>query len=365
MINTFKVGDNLDNALVNSFEELNQKYSNKITEVFGSIQAHWRWAARPKFRLTDISLKDFEQHVALLLKHRITFNYTLNAPVIGSSSEIEEKIPEIDNILHFLFNIGITDLTITSPLLARIIYQLHPTWFKFELSTIAAMTQVTQLKGFNSLAKFTKFCVNVEKNRDFKWLAAASKCAKENGYTLDLMVNEFCSTSDVNFSCNCVLRQECYNLHSVNKSKEDYMKFGGYPMNFCMAGRAVENYSWLRSRFILPQWLKYYNDIGISHFKITGRTGSTAYIKKITEAYMTESWTGNLLELWKQLQSIYDGKSNSDNDYIDNYLNSDIIHKKGFLDHWRMNPSFVCGDENCGVSCNYCKEFYDTHLKRN
>jgi collagenase-like PrtC family protease len=378
-IATFKVGDNLSNDLPRELDRLNQKYSNKITEVYGSIAEHHRLAARPKFRLHDISEKQFARHVKELSKYGIEFNYTLNAPYLGSSTEISNNQSNILDIMDYLVDdCGITRFTVSSPLLAIILRNAFGGKIELELSTIAALTQVSQLKSYHDQAGFTRFCMNIEKHRCFNFLKNAQEVANREGFVINLIVNEFCSSSQTNYSSGCVLRQDCYNLHSVNTTKEDYAKFGGYPMNYCMAGRAIEPYSWLRSRFILPQWLKYYKDIGITHFKVTGRTGSTGYIKKIVGYYMAEKFDGNLLELWKPLESIYSGKKNSDadNTFIKTNLSCKKLDDNAFFEHWKTWRTqkdilkagnslgeFDCSYQDCGVTCNYCKEFYDKYLK--
>jgi collagenase-like PrtC family protease len=369
-ISTFKVGDNLSNDLPAVLDRLNQKYSNKITEVFGSIAQHAWLAARPRFRLPNITEKQFCEHVKKLHSYGIEFNYTLNAPFLGSSSYIEMRLPMLKDTVGFLVNCGITRFTISSPLLAILLKNIYGNRLEYELSTIAALTQVSQLKSYHDMAGFTRFCMNIEKHRNFDFLKKAQEVANREGFVINLIVNEFCSSSHANYCSGCVLRQDCYNLHSVNETKEDYAKFGGYPMNYCMAGRGQEPYSWLRSRFILPQWLKFYRDIGITHYKITGRTGSTEYIKKIVEYYMKEKFDGNLLELWKPLESIYSGAKNSDadNTFIKTNLSCKKLIDNNFINHWLPNEDqgdfcFDCSSEDCGVSCNYCKEFYDKHLK--
>ena len=106
--------------------------------------------------------------------------------------------------------------------------------------------------------------------------------------------------------------------------------------------------------------IKEYNKIGINHFKVTGRTGGTKYLTKVVEAYLSERWDGNLLELWKQLQSIYDGKKDSDNDYIKDYLDSSKLDD--FIKRW-SEGNFICSNEDCGSTCKYCQEFYENKLK--
>lgn len=60
----------------------------------------------------------------------------------------------------------------------------------------------------------------------------------------------------------------------------------------------------IKMNFIRPEDLKLYNTIGINHFKITGRTGSTDYILKVARAYADGYLDGNVLELWKHLETI-------------------------------------------------------------
>ena len=62
--------------------------------------------------------------------------------------------------------------------------------------------------------------------------------------------------------------------------------------------------TWLKTRFIRPEDLHKYSDLGINSFKVTGRTGSTNYLKSVIKAYVSESWNGNLLSLWKPLETI-------------------------------------------------------------
>ncbi len=109
-----------------------------------------------------------------------------------------------------------------------------------------------------------------------------------------------------------------------------------------MGSRNGNQEGWLRSRWIRPEDLHYYNDIGIDYFKLSGRTGTTSYLTSIMEDYMRGSHEGSLLTLWKPLETIYNGKDESKQelqDFIDN--------KKldGFLDHWFEDErGFYCED---------------------
>ena len=128
-------------------------------------------------------------------------------------------------------------------------------------------------------------------------------------------------------------------------------------MKFCTNSRNENPANWLRLKFIRPEDVKVYNEIGINHFKITGRTGSSKYILRTIGAYLNESYDGNLLGLWKPLESIKDASVEDVHFY-------DIRNKSldGFISHWSQDK-FVCDNEVCGQTCKYCEQFYKAHCK--
>lgn len=129
-------------------------------------------------------------------------------------------------------------------------------------------------------------------------------------------------------------------------------EFNNYPMNLCMASRDMNPSNWLKLRFIRPEDIKFYNDIGITNFKITGRTGSSEYIIRTLSAYLNESFEGNLINLWKPLESILDESKESN-------ATHSIPNKSldGFIDIW-VKDKKQCDLEVCGQTCNYCERFY-------
>ena len=73
-MNKFKVGVNFDFDLLDKIIELN-KASEKgvITELYGSDREHSKLAARPGFRLPDISSKDLEKYIRIAKDNNIDF----------------------------------------------------------------------------------------------------------------------------------------------------------------------------------------------------------------------------------------------------------------------------------------------------
>lgn len=357
MINQFKVGCNFDPLIIDKAAELNEKYKGiaEIKEWFGSDAENHMVTARPKWRLPDISKKDFEKFVRRSLDKNIVFNYTMNSiqPYCSKVEMLKHK-KDIQDLVKYLEGIGVYRITFANPMMAMFIREVSD--IELELSTIAHLDTVTQAKYFHETLGVNKFCGNIMRNRDKDFLERLAKYANENNIIIELLANEFCGVAGNTYATHCAYRDSCYLCHAANVTKEDSMSYDNYPMHFCMSARDDHSdVAWLRMRWIRPEDLHYYNSIGINYFKISGRTGTTEYITKLMEAYMSQKWEGNLLNLWKPLQTIYNG-----NQEFTEELPINIPNKKldGFLDHW-FNQNCECSNFLCGTDCTYCKDFFD------
>lgn len=365
-MNKFKIGCNFDFELIDRIKDLNNKYSSKskIVEFYGSDRAHSFLAARPDFRLTDISLEKFEEYVKKSNENNIGFNYTMNSINPGSKTELDSKKEYIKEFVKYLEDIGVSRITVSNPLILELIRETSKT-IPIEISTIAMVDTISQAKYYKDNYNIDKICGSLIKNRNFTFLRGLVKWCNENNISVDLMVNEFCGVSNKGYATHCPYRTSCYICHSSDTTKESAELFNCYPMNRCIGSRNIDNSCWLKMRFIRPEDLHHYRNIGITNFKITGRTGSTEYILKVVEAYCNEKWDGNLLSLWKNLDTIYSGNSE---DKTDNTTFIDNSKLDGFLDYWIKND-WRCEEHDCGTtgsefSCNYCNEFFKNILEK-
>lgn len=357
-MNYFKVGVNFDPDLIPLFVELNEKYEGtaKIVEVYGSDRAHAQLAARPDFRLPDVTTSEMIHYVAILNEAGIKFNYTMNSMFpYGSKQELLKHKQEVVDFIHFLEGIGVYRVTVANPIMLEIIRNDAQSDIEIELSTCAHIDTVTQIKYFKDKYRVGKICNGLLKNRDFGFIDAAAKYCNNNGIIYELMANEFCGVGGENYATHCVYRDSCYMCHASNHTLEDANSYNEYPMRLCSFSRNQTPSNWLKLRWIRPEDLLIYNAFGVNYFKITGRTGSTEYIRKTIESYMSGVYKGNLLGLWKPLESIK-GESEFDASY--NIPNEKL---EGFIKHW--TSGYVCDNEVCGETCNYCEQFYKTHCK--
>lgn len=361
---TFKVGTNFDLTLLDKIVELNAKNPDSlINEVYGSTRAMAFVAARPDFRLPDVKDEELEKYVARCNELGICFNYTFNSINPGTKRELDEwKKKAIQEYVQYLWSIGVYRITVANPIVMQIVREVN-TEIEFEISTILHVDAVTQIKYLHDQYKIKKVCCGIHKNRSVSFLKQAAKFCNDNGIIFEILVNEFCSNAGKGYTTHCSYRDSCYIFHSTDATPEDAQSLDGYPMQHCIKARDTDPFNWLRTRFVRPQDLKLYRDIGITQFKVSGRTGSTEYIMKVLEAYSSEKFEGNLLELWKPLETIYNNESDANYSHT---VNIETSLLDGFLKkRWFKHPDFDCANEVCGSTCTYCERYYKRQLSKN
>jgi len=348
------VGNNWDLKLLDNLNALNKGYSDwknppTIVEVYGSVIDNPIGTARPIFRLANKSRQEVEEFVIKAKSYNIDINYTLNTPCIGSLDDLHIKFYSIVNFIKWLENIGIKRVTITHPLLMEIVAQNSK--LEIELSTVYHMTSIRQLDILLAgKLPITKVCVNLMKNRDFRFLHALQIYAKSKNVDIELMANEMCNYE-------CIYRASCYNLHTHN-IHDPKDRFSNYPMGRCIQLRDSNLVEWLKARFILPQWLEFYEtEFGINHFKITGRTGTTDYITWVVQQYMQKFYHGNTIQLWWQLENI--GTPQEEHIKAKNYIPAEKID----IDFLKHVGYWGC-ERACNNTCTYCEDYLNKILKK-
>lgn len=367
----FSIGNTFDESLLEFIGSQNKKVQkdllgihqedsfNRIRELYGCTRRLTDLGnARALDRLPD---KIIEGTISFIKKAHslgLEINWTVNAPCLGSLKEFEEF--EYDEFFRKLERLGVDRLTIAHPLLFKL--ATESCVLNLEISTILNLQAPSQLIWFreNFGSHVDKFCVPIYRNRDFQWLKVMQGVCEDLGIRMELIVNEFCQVGDS--PCEGLLRQSCYCHSSHAKVHENAFD---YPMSICMKSRWENPSSWIKAPFILPQHLKYYREIGIKNFKVTGRTHPTSFLKRIMPSYMNEEYHGNLLGLWAHLETIGIKKdwAEVEREAIGGtYIDVDKLVKLGywwshFLEWQSPSPCFnYC---ICGEDCTVCDDAFD------
>ena len=346
----------LAHQLVSANNLLGPPNKTRIASVYGSVVSNPFGTARPKSRLKNVSKEDQYECSKVLRAGGIELNYTLNISDLGDLRWFEKGERAQIEFLGFLYNVlGVKMLTIAHPLvLERVIKSKIP--FEIEISTIMNVDTLGHFDLYKKTSsQIKRICLAIGRNRDISFLQKIGRLDKSFPIC-ELLANEFCTVAGHN--CAGVFRSSCYSCHSHNVGND---MFNNYPMGRCTKSRWNNPSSWLKARFILPQWMNIYQDLGINHFKVSGRTHPSEYIIEMAKAYLTRYYGGNLLGLWAQLETIWDGFDKQEEIIKELPINLDCSTPKmnNFIRRWFANPKFRCSEMLCGVECTKCESDYE------
>lgn len=331
-------------------ESIENDYPSRIAGVYGSPrEGNPFGSVRPTLRETKTFTKVFSERAMIMQKEGLEVNITFNSifphlkklSIMNNIFDCKQAMEELEYFIYTI-NEHVDHWIIAHPHLIDLFHNVFSEKYNLKIiaSTIMnihALPQVAWIK--ENWPKVARICPALWKGRDFGWLRAANELVK-----LELLTNEFCSIGGV--ECEGLYRQACYMSQSMDVQNWNPMTAR------CIESRQKNPESWLMARFILPQWIKVYTELtAVMNYKITGRTHAKQYIDYIGRAYCKENISGNLLELWGQLEAtLYKDEWDSEQAKAVGIVNipiEDIIS---------MVYQFgVCTTDKCGNTCIYCK----------
>ena len=329
---------------LNKVIELNASHPDiKVVSMFGSIGGLTP-TARSIDRLPTLGWPTIEDYICRAKENNINCRYTLNQSVIGPLQKFKPYWEdELRGILIRLHKAGITEWTVTSPLLISLLRYIFPDDF-IEVSTIAEIICPQDVEAYADLGA-NGIDVSTSINRDFVMLGDIMQVADRKNITVELLANEACLY-------RCPFRRECYNLSSENSVRGDEF-FESYPFGWCSTIRQNNPAEWLKSRMILPQWMKTYKEeLGIDFFKLAFRTHPYELALPILEAYMSQEFKGNYCDLWPTISKLASKKDTALNISCTKLDDTDFFETT-------MNMGSHCLHRNCGVQCTYCQSIFD------
>ncbi len=347
------VGFNWDPELAKAFVNLNEtvgkQFNTRIDSVYGSTSYNPLGSARPPQRVPLHDWDRFKECISIFHDAGIKINWTANTNCLGDLTEFERHYDALCDWVEAMAAY-IDMYTVAHPLILELLLKSNAVK-EIEISTILNVDTLGLLNYYSDWSpKIKRVCLAISRNRDMSFLRRVALYQKIMP-KVELLANEFCTVAGHN--CQGIYRQSCYECHShgVGNTHCD-----NYPMSRCTQSRWDNPESWLKARFILPQWMDDYQALGINDFKISGRTHPSPYIHKIASAYMSRCYQGNLLGLWAQLESIWKGTPGQDDSL--KRVEIDVSRIGNFIDHWMSKPDFRCAEQVCGITCQYCETFY-------
>lgn len=336
----FSMPADFKNETIDGYANLNAEHRNsRLVETYGQITCGAIFGSgRMADALPEVDFERLEGYVKYSLDRGVEFNYTLNPSCFGNLEFSKSGYASITRFLGRLYGAGVSTLTVTLPSFFDII-RSSGLPFKIRASTICRISDANKARYYKRIGAH-KIVVDEDITRDFGKLRAVRGAF---GDGVEIIVNSVCYR-------NCPFKAFHYNheSHLADRSDDRVVKEYYY---FKCAFQKAENFrNMIKLNWIRPEDLKYYERIGIDHFKIQGRHLALAGDPVRTlRHYFEGSFDGNLLGLIT-LFTIPALERYVDNKRLD-----------GFIEAFYNDGAF-CRDD-C-ESCGYCETYAEKSMDR-
>jgi collagenase-like PrtC family protease len=259
-----------------------------VAELFGKLPEDSIGGGRASFMLSHLSRGQFRDHVRQAAKRGIGFNYLINPACMDNREYTRKGQADLEHLLGFVEECGVTAVTISLPFLLPIIKKRHP-GLTVRIGVYARVDSVTKARYWEEMGADCITLESISVNRDFPLLKAIRKAVS---LELQLIANS-----------NCMMFCPLSGQHMVNLSHASQKGHAsrGFMIDYCALrcsrDKLADPSNYLRSEFIRPEDLHIYEEMGFESFKILERGAPTSLMAKRVKAYSERFFAGNLLDL--------------------------------------------------------------------
>ncbi len=277
--------------------------NSQVREIYGKLSEDFVGGGRPTLTTPEVSKRQVRQHIKEVHSQGLEFNYLLNAACLDNREFTKSGQKRMCKLLEWLLNIEVDSVTVTIPYLLQFIKRNY-TKLKVYVSTMAQINSIERARLWENLGADRITLAHQDINRDFKLLKAIRKNIKTR---LQLIVNNGCI-----YNCPFYIYHTLLLSHASQSNHILQGFFIDYCSLYCRARQLREPVNFIRSDWIRPEDLHYYQDLGFDEFKLVDREMPARKIALIVKAYSERKYEGNLLDLLGVFSSATDRKSFSD-----------------------------------------------------
>jgi collagenase-like PrtC family protease len=272
----------------------------------------------------------------------LKFDYILNAPSMANMEWDENIHRELLEHLRWITSIGVDSVTVAIPYLIELIKRQFP-HLEVRVSTIAHVGSVARAKLFESLGA-DSITLDFHINRDFNVLKAIRDAVN---CELTVLLNNLCL-----YQCP----YEYYHHDTLGHASQSYNPLNGYYEDYCVLrctlDRLLDISQVIKCRWVRPEDIHIYEEIGIDMVKTSGRSMSTERILNAATAYSSRHYQGNLYDILNvitpKIESTDSALPGAQNDVIGPppkfYIDNQAL--EGFMDFFKK--------QNCLSGCEHC-----------
>jgi collagenase-like PrtC family protease len=220
----------------------------------------------------------------------ISFCYLANAPCLGNLEQTPEGRERILEYIGRLIELGVDSVSIANLAVVALVRRNFPD-LPIRGSVLSWPTNLPRLKHQEGLGIDPLILPYSDFNRDFP---ALQRIRSGLACGFQLFVNIACI-----YQCS-YLAEHANSVGHASQAVENPRKSNSF-LDFylwqCTRRRLLQPELFLMSRWIRPEDLHVYEDMGYDEFKIIDRSRSTAWLLRAARAYAQRRYDGNLLDI--------------------------------------------------------------------
>lgn len=329
--------------------------------VYGKLGIDDVGGGRPACKVPLPTRKFAQDFIKQVRRKGLDFNYLLNASCLGNREFTKNGYRLINKLLEWVENSGANYVTVAIPYLAELIKSRFPK-LKIVVSKMAFVSNAHQAKFWEDLG-VSEITLDPNITRNFQRLGQIRKAIKAG---LTLLVNESCL-----YHCPYVYYHVNSDSHaSQSKNVNGYIC---YSRLFCERVFMTEPEQIIKSMFVRPEDLHFYEEIGIRKFKIVGRDRPTEWILKVIKAYSKRSYDGNLADILgtfsrhnnipeEELHLLKLNEVSGSLNTFEKLRRTNLLRPKIYINNKALSNfisffrGFNCENSSC-QECGYCEKY--------
>jgi collagenase-like PrtC family protease len=277
----FEMACNWDPALLDGLA------GSPADELFGGMPNSPIAGGRASFVAAEATPEFVQQYVAEARRRGLRFNFLLNATCLDNLEYQREGNRRIVEHIAWVESIGVDAVTVSIPFLLRIIKKQFPR-LEVKISSHARVNNPRTAQFWGEWGA-DSIILKEDTARDFRTLEAIRKAFQGE---LILIANPGCL-----FECHQALNHTNTMSHGSQSGhvSEGFMIDSCYFS--CTRKKMADPRELIKIRWIRPEDVGYYEDVGIDRLKIIDRYKTTEMLLSYLKAYSERRYEGNLIDL--------------------------------------------------------------------
>lgn len=335
-----------------------------VDSLFGKLSRDIVGGGRPTYALANIGMKGLRNSIRVAHQQGLKFYYLLNSACMANQEFSRSTNKRINNLLDVIAEAEVDGVVVSMPYLLALVKKRYPA-LRVSISTFAGIDSAQKAQSWQDRgADRLILSPDVNRNRSvLERIRGAISCE------LELFVNVMCL-----HRCPFAQLHAACNGHA-SCSTDSLKGFGVDYYSYQCADRRLRSPSELiRGRFIRPEDIHCYEDLGIDVFKISDRLKGTPWLIRAARAYSSRLYDGNLADLisYPVVGAPQDRPLCDPTRHIARSRHANLAMLKvmrgittcmlpmyidnrkldGFLEHYFRHD---CENSSCGVDCRYCE----------